>query len=267
MVASTLAVLSANDTHASTEHKEHPGHENAPDVVKPIKPFQLPREPIKKSDLYKDGDADGGGGGGAGDGNMDSKGEMEANIHPVKDSIEQDKKSANEIRGVEKSLEKPKVKSPDGGKNGNKRTKLNDSQIENNGAVLRGAHGLKDAVLKESADLMKRKMAMVTSREVTAGKGADRELIRDKKTIADLGGDDKKPEIENSIKSRKIKTLLEHVQIKGDGPKMSRRTESEHISKNISNFVSVKRNEKIAAGNNSVDRQAANVRSDARNNI
>ena len=267
MVASTLAVLSANDTHAANNDNKPSENENVPDLVKPIKPFQLPGEPVTKARIHRDGDEDGGGGGagdgGAGDGNVEGERAVKGNVKPVEKSAEEHKKSEDEIRDVEKPVKNNKAESQDGKNNALRKVKLNKTASSRNGNVAARNEAVKAkienlitkvAAVKESVDFVN-KEGSVISEAVPIRKEIDtKDLIREEKNTENEEGEGKKQKNGNRIKSREIKTLLESALVKRDVT---------HIGKN----VSMKRIENAPERNNSIEKQPVVAGSDARNNV
>ena len=197
LVASTLAVLSANDTHMDTEHKEHPGHENSPAdvnmVAKLAKPFQMPGDINIKGPDKESGNIDRG---------KEARGKVEGKL-PVVDveQREEVKKNPKKVKMIELEKDPKKIKESkfEIGKQ--------EEPVEQNAKKVPEEakdDGKKDKVPETT-------LPVTISQPKATSKGDDKinslgeaALVREKKDQAADEKDDR-----NRIKSREIKTLNE----------------------------------------------------------
>eukprot|EP00795_Rhopilema_esculentum_P009212 gene9212-16888_t len=198
LVASTLAVLSANDTHMDTEHKEHPGHENSPPdanmVAKLAKPFQMPGNIDIKGPDKESGNIDRG---------KEAAGEKGGKIPDVDvEQREEDKKKVKmiELENDPKKIEESKLEIAKQEEPFKQNAKIVPEEVEDGGR--------KDTVLETS-------LPVTISQPKATSKGDDKikslneaALVRENKDQAAAEKDDR-----NRIKSREIKTLNEMQEV------------------------------------------------------
>lgn len=223
MIASTLAVLSANDTHANTDHKGHPGHEGALDgkqVPVTAKPFELPVNLLTTGSA---GNVDDGGGG---DGDTQNKKRVdEPDIKPVEKSVEEfkeqsEKRSQTDSQGANvdaNEAAKVNVKQPAEEKQG---------KADEVKAVVKEAEKTTHAPGNEVVDLKRGEKADLKAEDET-------ERMKNLANGIMLAGGNA-----NIIKSREIKALNESAD-GGKNTRESRQAEKLQSHKKVENFASM----------------------------
>ena len=272
MVASTLAVLSANDTHASAEHQEHPGHEKAHDIVKPIKPFQLPGEPITRKNV----DAAGGNDGIGGDGGR--RGIIEGDGKPNAKFVEEKRNSENRNDGGEKPMENVNEEKRIEERNPVTKRKTTRTSVVRNDEVPAGnieAFKIKNrnvakkaATTQEPVDLANRKMALPSETVATEASKSKQDLKREKKDIEnEKVSKEVSEENGNRIKSREIKTLLENGESNIHASAGAPSSDVERANKNASALISMSKNKIVAGRKNSTKKDISVTNQEKRNNV
>jgi len=268
MVASTLAVLSANDTHASAEHQEHPGHEKSTYIAKPIKPFQLPGEPITRKNVITDGGNNGIGG--ASDGGRRI---IEGDGKPNANFVEDKRNSENGNGDGEKLMENINEEKRIGeGKPVTKRKTAKTSMLRNDEVpagnieafkVKDGNVAKKAVTTQAPVDLANRKMALPSVTVPAEASKSKQDLKREKKDVENEKGiNEVSEENGNRIKSREIMTLLKNGKSAIQPSSDVRRADN-----NASALISMDRNKTVANRKNSTKKEISVTSQEQRNNV
>lgn len=268
MVASTLAVLSANDTHASAEHQEHPGHEKSTYIAKPIKPFQLPGEPITRKNIITDGGNNGIGG--ASDGGRRI---IEGDGKPNANFVEDKRNSENGNGDGEKLMENINEEKRIGeGKPVTKRKTAKTSMLRNDEVpagnieafkVKDGNVAKKAVTTQAPVDLANRKMALPSVTVPAEASKSKQDLKREKKDVENEKGiNEVSEENGNRIKSREIMTLLKNGKSAIQPSSDVRRADN-----NASALISMDRNKTVANRKNSTKKEISVTSQEQRNNV